>query len=274
MKYSLIVSTINRAAEIIPLLDSLVNQSINDFELIIVDQNTDDRLVSLLAPYRSKLNMVIRKSAKGLSKGRNEGIKYVTGDLIAFPDDDCIYPSELLENVALKFANNPKIDVVSGRTVDSNGCTSVGVFDVDPKQLSTSDVWKNHNSISLFMKRKVIDSVGGFDETMGVGSYYASSEETDYLIRILKAKFRVEYDPGILVQHEQVEDVKSLQMNRALSYGRGVGHLLKKHFGFFTPISYFKVLAGPLFKMLYPINITNVKFQLFSVIGRWQGFIK
>ena len=275
MKFSLVVSTINRTNEIIPFLDSLINQRYKDFEVIVVDQNLDDRLGVVLASYQNKFEMRTYRSDKGLSRGRNEGMKHITGDVVAFPDDDCVYPMNLLDAVRSCFEKDPDVDVISGKTVDSLGRTSVGVFDGSSKKLTPADVWKNHNSISLFIRRKVVDTVGGFDEMMGIGTYYASSEETDYVIRILKEEFVIQYTPSVLVQHEQVEhSTKSSQKSRALSYGRGAGRLIRKHGKFFSVYDYFKVLFGPIFRMIKPLTLNNTILQIYSLAGRWQGFIK
>jgi len=74
----------------------------------------------------------------------------------------------------------------------------------------------------------VVEEVGGFDESLGVGSGtpWGSGEETDYLLRALAAGFRLFYDPTLCVYHEQ-----PVRNNAALgfSYGMGMGRVLRKH---------------------------------------------
>ena len=55
IKFSLILATVDRVTELERFLDSLDRQTFRDFELFVVDQNTDDRLVPILASYRRAL---------------------------------------------------------------------------------------------------------------------------------------------------------------------------------------------------------------------------
>jgi glycosyltransferase involved in cell wall biosynthesis len=77
---SLIVATLNRVDEIERLLASLEQQAYGDFEVLIVDQNEDDRLVPIL---KSHPELVIRhlRSARGLSRARNVALPLANGDV-------------------------------------------------------------------------------------------------------------------------------------------------------------------------------------------------
>src|ERR1035437_10094479 len=99
MKFSLVLCTINRTREVAEFLASLNEEIYKDFELFIVDQNKDDRLQAIRAPYQLYINIKYFKSAPGLSRARNTAIPLISGDILAFPDDDCIYPAILLKEV-------------------------------------------------------------------------------------------------------------------------------------------------------------------------------
>ncbi|UVQ02382.1 glycosyltransferase family 2 protein [Bacteroides fragilis] len=103
--FSLIVCTVGRSQDILEqLLISLTIQEYSDFEIILVDQNLDDRLISLVEKYSNSLNIVhYRSIIKGLSANRNIGIKIAKGNIICFPDDDCFYDRTTLQNVYLFF---------------------------------------------------------------------------------------------------------------------------------------------------------------------------
>jgi len=103
-------------------------QTYANFELIVVDQNDDDRLVPILKDYKEKFSILHLRSKKGLSRARNVGLRYVSGDIVAFPDDDCWYPPDLLERVANFFEEHPGVDGLTGRSVDENGESSSGRF--------------------------------------------------------------------------------------------------------------------------------------------------
>lgn len=110
MKFSLIMGTLGRTAEVGRFLASLQRQDHSEFELIIVDQNPDDRLGSLIADYSRYFSIVWLDSPKGLSRARNIGLAQITGDVVAFPDDDCWYPDGLLSYVASRFERDAQLD--------------------------------------------------------------------------------------------------------------------------------------------------------------------
>lgn len=99
MKFSLILATLGRDKEVANFLESLKNQSYKNFELIVVDQNQDGKIDNIIQEYKKDFFINhIKIKEKGLSYARNVGLKYINGEIVAFPDDDCEYPENLLEN--------------------------------------------------------------------------------------------------------------------------------------------------------------------------------
>ena len=106
-RFSLIVPTLGRTAEAQKLFASLVQQKRTDLELIVVDQNDDDRLTPLLHSLPPSLRVVhLKQSEKNVSLARNAGMDAATGEILAFPDDDCWYPEGLLDRVDTWFREN------------------------------------------------------------------------------------------------------------------------------------------------------------------------
>lgn len=118
MKFSLIMATYSRLHEIRFLLESLTRQTYKNFELIVVDQNPLGYLDEILNEYEGKITIKHLFSEKGLSKARNIGLNAADGDYIAYPDDDCIYPNDLLEKVHNFFQLNQQINIYSCVSVD------------------------------------------------------------------------------------------------------------------------------------------------------------
>jgi len=114
VKFSLIVGTLGRSAELAQLFDSLVVQTHHNFEIIVVDQNDDDRAKLVVDRFIDRLNILHLASAKGLSRARNVGLAHVTGDVVAFPDDDCCYPRTVLETVAKQLSGDAELSGVTG----------------------------------------------------------------------------------------------------------------------------------------------------------------
>ena len=71
--------------------------------MIVVDQNEDERVAEIVRGRGPEL--VHERSQPGLSRARNAGLAHVEAELVAFPDDDCVYPPGLLERVAERFGD-------------------------------------------------------------------------------------------------------------------------------------------------------------------------
>ena len=115
--FDLIVATLGRTTELEALLDSLERQSYTALRVIVADQNQDDRLLEPLS--RRTLQLLHLRAERGLSRARNAALGAVEADIVGFPDDDCAYPQDLLERVALTFEQQLGLDGLTGRTADA-----------------------------------------------------------------------------------------------------------------------------------------------------------
>lgn len=222
--FDLVVATAGRVDELGRLLDSLEAQTYGRLRVIVVDQNEDGRLDAVLA--RQGLDVLHLKSRPGLSRARNAGLEQLRAELVAFPDDDCVYPSSLLEDLAARFAGDPDLDGMTGRAEDASGLSAPS-WKSDPAVLTGDNLWNRAISFTIFLRRSVVERVGEFDERLGLGSpeRWASGEEIDYLIRAVRLGARVEYDPALVVRHDvQVDDVRV-----GFRDGASIGYLLRKH---------------------------------------------
>lgn len=167
--FSLIVASLGRSLEIKPLLDSLSQQSYLPLELIIVDQNLDNRLEPVLISYRNRIQIIHLQSEPGISKARNAGIKQARGNVVGFPDDDCCYSSNVLAKVAGLFFDHPDIDGFTGQVIDEKG-NNLARFARRGGYLTKYNTWERTSSVNMFIKTAVIQEIGGFDENMGLGA--------------------------------------------------------------------------------------------------------
>lgn len=231
MRFSLIVATLGRMQEIQCLLASLDAQSHRDFELIVVDQNPDDRLVHILNPYQTQFPIVHLSSKRGLSRARNVGLKHATGEVVGFPDDDCWYSDDLLEKTTRLLSEQPEAGGVSGRVTDEGG-TFDARFDQVSGLLEISNVWRRTSSASLFVRRRLFEDISGFDEELGVGSgtIWGGAEDIEYALRAVRFGFEIYYDPSLVVFHPHALASGYREMSgRAYSYGAGIGRVWRKH---------------------------------------------
>jgi GT2 family glycosyltransferase len=227
--FDLVVATVDRVAELERLLASLEAQTHRDLRVLLVDQNEDDRLESILREERP-FDLVRLRSERGLSRARNAALGEISGDLVAFPDDDCVFASGLLEQVGRRFASDPALDGLTGRAVDETGRSSRS-WARDPKSLTRENLWNRAISFTIFLRAQLVARVGHFDEQLGLGvaTPWASGEEIDYLVRALDAGARIEYDPSLVVTHPDRRVSPTALRSLGNRDGASVGYILRKH---------------------------------------------
>ena len=210
LSFDLVVATVGRTDELQRLLESLQRQTHRNFRVLLVDQNDDDRLAGLAGVERIQ-------ASRGLSLARNTALPRIEADVVAFPDDDCTYPDDLLERVARRLENDAALGGVTGRD-------DRGTWPPDRATLTRNNVWNRAISFTIFLRGDVVRSVGAFDERLGLP--HSSGEEIDYLIRAIDGGVRIEYDPDIVVHHAATE--RPL-LELGARDGESVGYLLRKH---------------------------------------------
>lgn len=277
MKFSLIIATINRTVELERLFSTLELQTYKNFELIVVDQNTDNRLDHILSFYAKNLSVLHLKSSPGLSRARNIGIRFCSGEIVAFPDDDCWYLADLLERVRYMLDAHPEWGGLTGRAKSDSGGSAVGRWDKDAGFLTRRNVWTRGISFTIFLRRILIEQVGGFDESLGLGSDspWKSGEETDYLLRALSLGQQIYYEPRIEIFHPAQPLIKDTNIcDKGFGYGCGMGRVLRKHnYPFwFVLYQWFRPFGGMILAMLSS-NIGNSRYHRAILLGRVLGWL-
>lgn len=230
--FDIVVPTLGRVGELERLLASLATQTYRAFRLIVVDQNEDDRLVPILRRYEGDMPIVKLTSDLGASHGRNVGLAAREGDLVAFADDDCWYPPDLLARVEEELRTHADWDGVTGQVVDEEGRPAVARWSKHAGRVTRANVWTSGVAVSIYLRGHVVDRVGPFDETLGVGAGtpWGSGEETDYLLRALEQGFELHFDPTLVSCHQQTRrDESAATIAAGFPYGMGMGRVLRKH---------------------------------------------
>jgi glycosyltransferase involved in cell wall biosynthesis len=275
MKFSLILATVGRYEEVARFLVSLEAQDYRNFELIVIDQNDDERLTPLLAMYREKFVLQHVRSERGLSRARNVGLQLATGDVIAFPDDDCWYPAGLLQKVATVLNGNPDIDGITGRFTDGDGRTEGRWLD-RPMLLNRYNIWRGAISFSIFLRRRVVDAVGQFNASLGVGAGtpWGASEETDYLLRSLQHGFKLKFLTDLVLHHPvKTVNFDASARSRQQKYEAGIGRVMRMNaypFWYF-PVACLRTCCGILVALASG-DFPRARFKYVSVLARMRGW--
>ena len=231
-RLSLIVATLGREAELSRCLGSLAAQTSGDFEVVVVDQNADDRVAALLDRERVPFPLTHVRAPPGLSRARNVGLRLARGNIVGFPDDDCWYDADIVARVLQFFAAHPSAHGLSGGGAAGAGGAPRGRFGRDARWVSAARAWTQGMSSAIFLRRELIAMVGPFDEALGVGSGtpWPAAEETDYLLRAVVRGARIWYDPRFAVHHPgSPGQHRHKILDRGRRYGRAMGYVLAKH---------------------------------------------
>jgi hypothetical protein len=146
---------------------------------------------------------VLDSPPAGLSTVRNLGLKYLAGkladsDIVSFPDDDCQYPTGLVDSV-IQTMENDGIDMLVGRYGEHP------VPDASRRRLSLHDALFRSSSVCMFIRWSVVRQVGGFNESLGVGSgNFGYGEDNDFALRARARAANAVIDSSFHVWHLEV----------------------------------------------------------------------
>jgi glycosyltransferase involved in cell wall biosynthesis len=266
--FDLVVATVGRTEQLDVLLASLERQTHPRFRVLLVDQNEDDRVDAVLAGHPS-LQVEHLRSPRGLSRARNAALPRVTADLVAFPDDDCVYPDDSLERVARRVAADATLEGVTGRAVDVDGSSSPS-WSRERVLLNRNNLWNRAISFTVFLRSATVARVGPFDERLGLGARTASEsgEEIDYLVRAVDAGARIEYNPSIVVVHPEIALSPAALRARGARDGASIGYILRKHR--YPARTVTRMLVRPAAGIV--IDPRRARFHAATLRGRLRGY--
>lgn len=149
-RISVLMPVKNGEAYLAEALDSVLIQSIKDFDILIIDDGSDDRTMEIIARYKSKKIKVIQQNHAGLVATLNTGIALLDCDFVARMDaDDICFPYRLEHQ--LEFLDFTQADIVSCKTVQIDELGHVlgvsGVSDIaqtDPHWLPPKEPYLSH----------------------------------------------------------------------------------------------------------------------------------
>ena len=277
MRFSIVISTINRIRETLMMLDSLLSQTNKNFEVVLIDQNDTDILSKQIEKYHKSFVLKHKKmNIKGASNARNFGIENASGEILLFPDDDCEFHSKYLEEINAYFYEN-KVDGIVTSTKDKNDGKAISIFMASKSQkITRKNILKTVIEAGIIVKSSRLKSIN-FDPNMGVGSPtspFWSDEGPDLVLRLLENGVTFNYCPQFYMFHPNpVKTYNEKTALRSYQYGKGRGYFLRKHqFGLISIVYYlFIYIVG----MIKGITFFNKQMFLYfkqGFKGRYEGY--
>lgn len=198
MIFSIILTTYNRAELIKRAVDSVLQQTFSDFELLIIDDCSSDSTQIQINSYTDDRIRYFRNEINsGVSISRNVGISHARGTYLAFLDDDDEYFPHFLETVFQAFQYNHSLDFL---------WTSYQKIITSQNKVS-HHIWKSFNNLNyltqlsfsfgVVIKKICFNSIGYFDKNL------KTNEDLDIFFRLVQHHFKGNSLPNVLIKIHQ-----------------------------------------------------------------------
>jgi len=224
---SIIVPVYNAEKTIEKCIKSLLNQIYpkNKYEIIIVDNNSNDKTIEIIKKYLVKI--LKKTKIQSSYAARNKGIKNAKGEILAFTDADCIADKNWLKNGIKGFANK-NVGCVAGEIKSSNPENYIEEYLADKKELSQLKISNEFplpypKTANAFYKKEVFDKIGLFEEK------WISGGDADLAWRMqLETNYKIKFAPNSIVYHKHRSTIKSM-FGQCIKWGIGSSLLQKKY---------------------------------------------
>lgn len=211
MRYSVIIPVYNRPDEVNELLQSLVEQHYNDFEVIIIEDGSSVPCKTIADAYSDRLTIhYFEKPNSGPGQTRNYGAERSHGEYLLILDSDCIIPPGYFEAIEQELQNKPA-DAFGGpdRAHSSFSDMQKAINYSMTSFFTTGGIRGGKKKMDKFyprsfnmgVRRTVYQALGGFSD-MRFG------EDIDFSIRIFKGGYSCRLFPGAWVYHKRRTDLK------------------------------------------------------------------
>lgn len=177
MLASVVIPTYNREKTIQRAVDSVLAQTYQPIEVIVVDDGSTDGSLALLQGYGGRIRVLSQKN-QGPGAARNTGIRAATGEVVGFLDSDDVWLPEKLSRQIHLLNQVDKLGiqccVCNARMIQANGAETMAFAIADLFPVTPEGIWKNPLEILLtrfllfnqtvLVRRELLNEVGCFDE--------------------------------------------------------------------------------------------------------------
>ena len=179
-KITIITVVKNNERDIEKNIKSLINQSYQNYEHIIVDGSSTDKTMEVVNKYKSKIYKIISEQDGGLYDAMNKGIKNSSGDIIGILNSDDYFNHDALEIVKTYFEHDPTIDFLFGSVIKHKH-----LYGFHPWKIHWTFGFYTAHSVGFFIKRESQLKVGYYNL-----KYKYSSDYDLFYRMIVKLKMK------------------------------------------------------------------------------------
>ncbi|MEZ9937561.1 glycosyltransferase [Vibrio breoganii] len=220
---SVVITTYKRPELLRRAIESVLNQTYKNIEVIVSDDNSNDHTSEVVRDYMqtSDIPIVYRTNTenKGACFTRNEGIKLANGYFVAGLDDDDEFTPSRIEKLVLNYSSD--YSFVASNTLVKTKEGQYPLFSTK-KVIELKDIlWSNCIGSQILVEKEKLLSIGGFDQDL------PASQDFDMWVRLIK-----EYGPALrlketlFILHTEHEEPRISTSNKKVS---GMSLVLKKY---------------------------------------------
>ena len=182
MKITVVTAVYNAKNTIADTIESVLNQSYSNVEMIVIDGGSTDGTREIIEKYRDSLSLFISEPDNGIYNALNKGLKHASGEIVGFLHADDLYDNKSALSSISKAFSVPAIGAVYGDLVY--------VSHDEPRKIIR--YWKSGAYLpsklrygwmpphpTFYIRKSIYDTVGGFDESFHIAADY------DWMLRIL-----------------------------------------------------------------------------------------
>ena len=211
-KVSIIMLTFNALKYTKLCIESIFSNTLYPFELIIVDNNSNDGTQKYLINLEEKhknVKIKLNKKNFGFSKGNNQGVQLASSKYIMILNNDTLVPEGWLSKMISSIEKDKMIGIIGPVSNSISGLQQIKVPYIDDTQFfdfAKSKILQNDGPLSprrrlagfcLLMKRDLYNNVGGFSEDFHIGNF----EDDDLSLRVREKGYALMCDESVLIHH-------------------------------------------------------------------------
>jgi glycosyltransferase involved in cell wall biosynthesis len=268
---SIIVPGRNEGKNIYRLANSLNEQTYQNFELIIVDDGSDDDTKAICESLKKlkHIDVFIRNDVRG-GKGSaaNLGLRYARGEYIVHLDADCSYDRDAIENILVPFFYDEEIGAVGGniqvRNYKESLCATLQAIEymdtisIGRISLSELGIYRVISGAFGAFKKDIIDRVGGWDIGPGL--------DGDITVKVRKLGYKIHFEPSAICQTSVPSTFRKLVKQRLRWDKSLIRFRIRKHHDVFLQTGSFRFSNFISFVENITYNfLLNIKWYIYLV---------
>lgn len=211
---SVIIPVHNGENTIEKCLDSIIDQSISEFEVVVVDNASNDATKDLIYAYSIKDRRIryFFEVKKGRGHARARGIECSRGSILAWTDADCVVPHNWLEQLTGPISRGEEMVVQGNEDFINSGYWSIQTQEAGQRHMD-DQVKQQHyidhvDTKNLGIKKDLLIKIGGFNRRL------KALEDFELKVRLKKAGKKIFYMRDLRVKHFHRERFKDLFRSR------------------------------------------------------------